>query len=520
MKRSIITLFLAFAILPVFAQNAWTVDMVPNTRLQSNNIHVSDPDGYISDEYEMRINTALCSIRNEADVFLVCLSTIGSDDPQVFRNDLFNKWGIGDKGKDNGMLMLFVEDQHAFEYETGYGIEGVMPDVKCMQIFENTIKPCFKKGDYEGGMYAGVLDIVEVFGGTMPDNLITDLPDEEVYATVKAEKDKETMSDFYMWITLILCLFIPGVAALRFFTHIKEEKKLKNTEIKDTYKMEVVDGVNYISEIKNTWTGSAWQGKGCSKALTFGLSGIAWFFVFSVLLLTAMDGEEEIYINNWIAAVTIIVYLSWICWRHNSRSLKMADKVAKDSIFPKKIYESAKNYRRTKYVNIIAPWLGYFYRKKYEKRETACPEMRCPTCHADMTADAEPILSDKQAFEDNNDIRKYMSLRCREGHAFYKVENGKNYSKYKDCVTCGAHAMKLTGTKVVDKPTYSSNGVDENTYMCQFCGAVSTLRVIVPRLERPTTSSYSSGSSHHSSHSSGGSFGGGRSGGGGYSGRW
>ena len=53
------------------AQNSWTLDQVPNTRTQSNYIHVSDPDGYLSPAAEMKINTALCAIRDTVDVFLV-----------------------------------------------------------------------------------------------------------------------------------------------------------------------------------------------------------------------------------------------------------------------------------------------------------------------------------------------------------------------------------------------------------------------------------------------------------------
>ena len=61
----------------MMAQRTWTVQTVPNTRLESNDIHVSDPDGYLSDSVEMTINTALCAIRDKADVFVVTLTSIG-----------------------------------------------------------------------------------------------------------------------------------------------------------------------------------------------------------------------------------------------------------------------------------------------------------------------------------------------------------------------------------------------------------------------------------------------------------
>ena len=62
-------LFLMCLTVSMMAQTAWTVQTVPNTRLESNDIHVSDPDGYLSDSTEMAINTALCAIREQADVF-------------------------------------------------------------------------------------------------------------------------------------------------------------------------------------------------------------------------------------------------------------------------------------------------------------------------------------------------------------------------------------------------------------------------------------------------------------------
>ena len=523
MKKLLTLLFALLMAQNISAQKAWTVETIPNTRLQSNFIHVSDPDGYISAETEKRINTALSTIRDTADVFVVALKSIGDKDSQMFRNELFKYWGIGDKNKNNGMLLLFVEDKHKFEFETGYGIEPVMTDAKCFEIFNHTIKPYFKKGDYEGGIYAGVIDIVEVFGGTEPTELIQTLPDEEVYKTAISEKDKETISDFYMWILIILGGVLPIFSIVRYFYRWEKDKKAGKIEIKDSYNIEEIDGVSYISDFQNTWTGSAWQGKGCSRALTFGLSGLAWLMACSALITAMMTGKEELYRNNWVGAVSIVVYLTWICWRHNVRTLKMADKVAKSSINPKQIYKKAKNYRRTVFVNAIVPWLGIPYNKKYDRLGNACPEMQCPTCHSAMSQDTELKLSEKQAFENKNDIKKYMSLRCLQGHTFVMVENGANYHYYSTCPKCGVQARKKVDAKVIEKATYTSMGLEELTYVCQFCGDETKLRESIPMLVHTTSSSDddSSYDSYDSSDDSdSGSFGGGSSGGGGYSGSW
>lgn len=524
MKKLLITLFLAFAMLPVIAQKAWTVEMVPNTRLQSNSIHVSDPDNYLSPEAEMRINTALCAIRDTADVFLVALESIGYEEPADFRTKLFNKWGIGDKGKDNGLLMLFVEDQHAFEFEVGYGIEPVIPDIKCFEIFNHTIKPYFKNGDYEGGMVAGVMDIFEVFGGTMPETIVTDLPDEEVYATVIAEKDKVTMSDFYLWVVFMLVM-LPIISFIYFLYKNKEDKEFKNNggEVKNTYSVEDKDGLRYITDPGSNWTGSAWQGIGCARALTFGMSALACYFVVAIIIYALMPTSEDEYTsNNWIAALTLISYLSWICFRHNSRTIKMANKLAKESICPKVIYDKAKNYRRTKFVNFIAPWLGWYYKKKYDDLKNKAPEMLCPDCRQEMSLDETVVIPAKEAAEMAFESRKYTSVRCPAGHVYVIKEMGKKYKSFTNCEKCGAHLAKYVKTTNITRATYQHAGLDEKEYECQFCHEHIIRKVTIPKLVYVPSSSSSSSSSYHSSssHSSGGSFGGGRSGGGGYSGRW
>ena len=525
MKKYLITLFLAVAIMPLYAEKSWDVDNVPNTRLQSNYIHVSDPDHYISDTVEMAINTALCAIRDSVDVFLVCLNSIGDYTvPKDFAYKLFNTWGIGEKGKDNGLLLLFVEDQHAFEFETGYGVEAILPDAKCFEIFQHTIKPFFKDGDYELGMYAGVLDIVEVFGGTVPTGLITVLPDEEVYKTAVEERDKEIMSSFYIWFMLFF-IAIPIISFCYFLSTQSYEKRNKikaDGTFEDTYTRKTKDGVNYIYDPTSSWSGSAWEGKGCARSATFGLSAIIWWAVMYFVMFILMEGEEDIVIRNYIALATIIGYLSYVCIKQNRQILKMANKVAKESMFPKQVYQKAKTYRRTKFFNFLAPWVGYFYKQKFNDLIAKSPEMRCVECGANMARDEEFQPNEMMACEEKLDVRKYVSARCQNGHAFIIGNKGSKFSKYVDCGKCGAHTVKLTDTKVVVQPTYDSKGLDEKTYVCQFCGYTYKKQYETPKRERPSSTG-GGGSSHSyggSSHSSGGSFGGGRSGGGGYSGRW
>ena len=115
-----------------------------------------------------------------------------------------------------------------------------------------------------------MLDIVDVFGGTVPDKLVTDLPDEQVYDELRAEKDKDIMSSFYVWFCLFL-FAIPVCSFLSFLANRKDDKKVKKDglDIKDTYSIQKSDGLKFINEPSTSWSGSAWQGGGCARSLTF-----------------------------------------------------------------------------------------------------------------------------------------------------------------------------------------------------------------------------------------------------------
>ena len=155
------------------AQTGWTVRTVPNTRLGSDYIHISDPDGWVDIALEEKINAVLDGIRSDADVFVVVLSSIGSQSIEDFATGLFNYWGIGDAQLDDGVLMLMVEDQHKLRFETGYGVESVLTDAICQRIFTQVIVPYFKQGDYNGGLYAGVCAVAGVFGQLPEDADVT-----------------------------------------------------------------------------------------------------------------------------------------------------------------------------------------------------------------------------------------------------------------------------------------------------------------------------------------------------------
>jgi len=69
---------------------------------------------------------------------------------------VFRAWGVGQKDKNNGAVLFVFVQEHRMRIATGYGLEGAMPDALCKRILDDEITPLFKKGDYDGGLSAGV----------------------------------------------------------------------------------------------------------------------------------------------------------------------------------------------------------------------------------------------------------------------------------------------------------------------------------------------------------------------------
>ena len=164
MKNLCLTLmFMILSSLTAIA-NTWTVETVPNTKLRNATVYTSDPDDLIDDASQTEIDRLLAAneTANTAEVFVVALQSVGDMDIKQFATELFNEWGIGKKSKDNGLLILMVEDQYKVTFETGYGMEGVLPDAICMRIINNKILPSMKTGNYGEGLLNGVKAVDEI----------------------------------------------------------------------------------------------------------------------------------------------------------------------------------------------------------------------------------------------------------------------------------------------------------------------------------------------------------------------
>ena len=112
---------------------------------------------------------------SSSQVAVVILHSIGSYDISDYTVRLFKKWGIGQKDKNNGVLLLIALDDHKMDITNGYGLEGVLTDIESKQILDNVIKPYFKEKKYYEGINQGVDAIAKAVAGEYKaDNTKTD----------------------------------------------------------------------------------------------------------------------------------------------------------------------------------------------------------------------------------------------------------------------------------------------------------------------------------------------------------
>lgn len=138
-------------------------------RLTDVRRYVTDPTSILSPAATDTIDAILGRLEKSTGIetAVVMLPSIGENDIFDFSTSLFRKWGIGKKKSDNGLLILFVMDQHKVRFATGYGIEGTMTDAMSKRIQMQYMVPAFKRSDWNKGMVDGVRATAKVLDGSM-----------------------------------------------------------------------------------------------------------------------------------------------------------------------------------------------------------------------------------------------------------------------------------------------------------------------------------------------------------------
>lgn len=125
---------------------------------------VNDFAGILSDATERELTDLLQSVEKEttAEIAVATVSSLDGLSIEEYATKLFNVWGVGQAGKDNGVLVVVDPTSRTMRIEVGYGLEAILPDGLAGSIIRLDFGPAFKAGDYDRGMLGGVRRLADV----------------------------------------------------------------------------------------------------------------------------------------------------------------------------------------------------------------------------------------------------------------------------------------------------------------------------------------------------------------------
>jgi uncharacterized protein len=125
---------------------------------------VVDQANVIPADARSTIETKLADLESKSGIQLVVatVNSLEGQEIEPYANELFRTWKLGEKTKNNGVLLLVAPNEHRVRIEVGYGLEGTLTDALSKVIISNAITPRFKTGDFAGGISRGVDDIITV----------------------------------------------------------------------------------------------------------------------------------------------------------------------------------------------------------------------------------------------------------------------------------------------------------------------------------------------------------------------
>ena len=131
------------------------------------NTLVNDYANVLSADQKQQLETKLVAFNDSSStqIAIAILKSVGDYDINEYAVNLGRKWGVGQSGKNNGIMIVVAVGDRKISIQTGYGVEGALPDVYAKRIIDNDIKPEFRAGNYYAGLDAATTSIIQYTKG-------------------------------------------------------------------------------------------------------------------------------------------------------------------------------------------------------------------------------------------------------------------------------------------------------------------------------------------------------------------
>jgi uncharacterized protein len=128
---------------------------------------VTDLAGMMSPAARARVEAVLADLErsDSTQVAVLTVPSLEGDSLEEFSLKVAEKWGLGQKGRDNGALVLAAKAERKLRIEVGYGLEGRLTDLLAGRIIDGVMTPRFKAGDFDAGFIAGAEAVAQAVRG-------------------------------------------------------------------------------------------------------------------------------------------------------------------------------------------------------------------------------------------------------------------------------------------------------------------------------------------------------------------
>jgi len=469
---------------PVLAQ--YTVDNVPSPKQKGQDYFVSNPDGILSSGTVAELDGLSTQIEaaTKSEYAIVLVNDYVGDTDFEFALKLFNTWGIGKKGSNNGLLLFIAKDRREYRFITGYGMESTLPDAYLKRIGEKYLVPNFRNGNYDQGVLEASQFIKTIL--MSPDS--------------KAELERLMPEATPIWSfsspilrnsLLVLALFAICYIWLGEVTRAIKGQLTK----KSKYFPPLVSGC------------------GCMGMLMFASVFICAF---------ALNNFEVVYQWKNLPYFIFIFGSITLAMKYNASRTQIVNSYRDEE----NIQQALRKFRIWGLVPLLLSPLALFdlfgINKRIRRNELRLTPPDGSGRWLRMNKDDVSIresayLDQGQLMEEKIGSRSYEIWVDQTSNETKLVPWDEN-AGYIDCPQCHYRTFETGLSHTIRSATYSSQGLEERFDKCKNCGhRVSHGEHTIPVKVRSSSSRSGGGGS---SSSGGGSFGGGSSGGGGAGGRW
>ena len=463
------------------------LDSILNPKTRDNS-YVSDAGALLQPETIRKADSLLeqLNFEKKAQIAVVLVSSVGRAVPKDIATQLFRKWGLGDQSTNNGLLILLVKDQRRIEFEVGYGLEGVLPDIITQRIQQEVMVPELKAGNYDAAVLEGLARIAATFNEY----------DQQV-ATAGADRGSTETSDQQdpRLIFVILLLVVYLIAVSFYAAYTPKKGMFKQSPLL-----------------------------------------LRLFMIFGPMLLVILLASLSPVKINYVAVV-LLIYFCWAIYFSYTIPSRQRKSVRKTSVA-----DRAMRYRTLHdatagdlmYV-LLFPFpvllLHYLFVCKRLRAIRYAPYLadQCKGVMQLVKKDRNVLLSETEQLEEKLGGLTYDIWQCDHNDFIVKLPYTQGGDKVCICKKCKNYTAVRVKRTVELKASTRNAGYGYNDYVCRSCAAAfSADFTLAKKLSGTFTtnnggnsrSSSSSSSSGSGSSSSGGSWGGGSSGGGGSGSNW